>query len=130
MKKNNLKNYLFFIILLISCSEDDSLDSKTKLLVDFQWWNSEIVGSSPSGFSVVSPIVFKSDNSVYLGSSQAEWRFIENGRSIKFVYPGANYSDKWEIVSLTETELRYKHFSQSGDFLIELKYTKCETLPC
>ncbi len=130
MKKINLKNFLFLCILLVSCSDDDSLNSETTLLVDFQWWNSEIIGSSPSGYSVVSPILFKRDNNVYLGSTQAEWSFIENGRSIKFVYPGANYSDKWEIVNLTENELRYKHYSKTGDFLVELKYTKCETPPC
>src|SRR5687767_6573819 len=114
---------LLTIAVLMSCSDDnDTLESKTNLLVDEQWFNSEMIGPSLTGYTTVSPIVFTRDKKAYIGGGQAEWSFIENGRSIKLTYPGTNYSNKYEIVNLTETEFHFKHYDGSGNFLAELKY--------
>lgn len=121
------------IITLAGCTDDNSLESKTALLVDFQWWNSGAIGTSPSGYTIVSPLFFTRNKKANIGSAQAEWSFIENGRLIKLTYPNTNYSDKWEIVNLTETEFHFKHYNGTGNFLIELKYDKCDRVslnPC
>lgn len=108
----------------MSCSEDETFETKTNHLVDVQWWNSEIIGMSPSGYAVVSPLFFKRDKNATIGGTQVKWKFIENGRYIQLSY--ANYSDKYEIINLSNIEFHFKHYSSSGDFLIELKYDKCD----
>ena len=119
--------FLLIITFLMSCTDDnDALEAKTNLLVDVQWWNSEIIGTSPTGYAVVSPLVFKRDKNATIGGNQVTWKFIENGNSIQLTY--SNYSDKYEIINLSETEFHFKHYDSSGDFLIELKYGKCNPI--
>lgn len=120
---------LFFltIIVLMSCSDDhDVLEEKTNLLVDVQWWSSGGIGTPPSGYSVVSPLFFKRDNTARIGGYPVKWRFIENGRSIELTYSG--YSEKYEIINLSETEFRFKHYDIFGNFIVELKYGKCSPI--
>jgi len=125
---------LLSITMLISCTDDyDVFESKTALLVDFQWFNSETIGGSPSGYAIVSPIIFKRDMTAYIGASQTEWQFIENSNSIKLIDANTNSSAKYEIINLSETEFHFKHYDGSGNFLIELVYDKCDRLsinPC
>jgi hypothetical protein len=118
---------LLTIPQLFSCSDDnDAIEVKTNLLVDVQWWNSGIIGTAPSGYPVVSPLFFKRDKNATIGGSQVKWTFIENGRSVQIKY--SNYSDKYEIINLSETEFHFKHYDSSGNFLIELKYDKCSPI--
>lgn len=117
--------FLLTITLLMSCSDDETFEAKTNLLVDVFWWNPEITGTSPSGYRVASPLVFNRDKSASVGANRAKWRFIENGNSIQLTYLYTNYSDRYEIVNLSDTEFHFKHYSGSGEFLIELKYDRC-----
>jgi hypothetical protein len=115
---------LLTALQLFSCSDDnDTLEAKTNLLVDIQWWNSGIIGTAPSGYVTVSPLVFYRNKNAKIGGSQANWKFIDNGRSIQISY--SNYSDKYEIINLIATEFHFKHYDNSGNFLVELKYDKC-----
>jgi hypothetical protein len=116
------------IVLLVSCSDDsDSLEVKTNLLVDIHWYGSEVVGTSPGGYALVSPIVFKRDKTASIGGTWVEWAFVDNGQAIKITYPSSN-SNKYVIQNLTTTEFQFKHFDNSGNFLAEVKYDKCNPL--
>lgn len=116
---------LIFIttIVVLSCSDDnDSLESRTALLVDVYWYNSDVIGTTPSGYIVVSPIVFRRDKTVFIGGTKSNWTFIENGRSIKITSQQTNYFNKYEIINLTETEFHFKHYDGSEQFAAELIY--------
>jgi hypothetical protein len=110
-------------IVLLSCSDDNNnFEEKTNLLVDVYWFNSEIIGTPTTGYSAVSPILFKRDMTVYIGGNQSKWSFIENGKSIKISSEQSNSYNKYEILGLTKTEFHFKHFDGSENFMAELKY--------
>ncbi len=109
----------------VSCKDDTSglIDSRTKLLIDTYWDNSETIGNSPSGYSVISPIIFNSDGNVYIGgysNDPFKWEFINGGNSIKINY--TQTFKTWEIIELSESTLHFEEYSDSGDLIIELIY--------
>jgi hypothetical protein len=126
MKVNSLLNIALLISLLVleSCDKDDNelIKTRTSLLTDVQWTNSQIIGTAPSGYSIYLPVIFKQDKSVYIAGTKLQWAFIDNGNSIKIAYP--NSFKTWSIVSLTETEFHFKEFDNKGQFIIELIYTQ------
>ena len=126
MKANSLLNIASLIALLFigSCDEDNNelIQTRTSLLADVQWTNSQIIGTAPSGYSIFLPVIFKQDKSVYIAGTKLQWTFIDNGNSIKITYP--NSFKTWTIVSLTETDFHFKEFDNKGQFIIELIYTK------
>lgn len=130
MKQTLILRMLMLILTLAlstGCSDQDNgLGEKTDLLTHSPWWNTEVIGSTPTGFTVVSPLVFWPDQTGAIGGYPVTWKFIENGSSIQIIY--STGWEKYKIIDLSETEFHCKLYNSAGDLLVELRYDHCNDL--
>jgi hypothetical protein len=122
---NRLFPVLF--IFLSGCSDNsEEFESTINLLTAAPWWHMETVGTPASGYSSISPLVFNRDRSVRIGLTQSSWKLSNDGKEVLITYPSANYQDRYLIVNLTNDIFQFRHISNTGIVLAEVKYDHCE----
>lgn len=115
---------LFSLLTIIQSCTDDSpaINLRTQILVDVIWFHSETIGTPPMGYAVHSGMLFNKDKTVMIGYNLAEWKFIDNGQSLRISFPQFGTTNRFEIVHLTKKEFRFKHYGPTGELLIEFIY--------
>lgn len=124
---NKSKLFLLFVILSVGCS-DEAMENRRNLLTDGRWWYVETVGTSPSGYTSVSPLAFELDGTVTIGAGKATWTFTDKGKFVKVTFPSQGSHREavtlYEIVNLSESEFHFRQHSTYSSQVVEMKYGK------